>query len=203
VIKLRLAGALAAALLISACASISAAPAGPYKVGDAMSVTLGRQWNDASRAQVGAPRRVRLLTIDGPLLNRLYFTTGLRPGDFLVKPERRETPTPTYRTNMAPTELVEFVADSVAALKYQRVETSALRPTPRGRQPTGLAALRGGHGGDLGDQSEGRGSSCAARRLFCAGERGRKRYGWGGWEGRGGYTRIRGVGVYYEGGSWV
>jgi hypothetical protein len=129
VIKLRLAGALAAALLISACASISAAPAGPYKVGDAMSVTLGRQWNDASRAQVGAPRRVRLLTIDGPLLNRLYFTTGLRPGDFLVKPERRETPTPTYRTNMAPTELVEFVADSVAALKYQRVETSALRPT--------------------------------------------------------------------------
>lgn len=124
--------ALGLALLLAACASIGSAPAGAYKVGEVMSVTLGREWNDASRAQVGAPRRVRLLTVDGPLLNRLYFTTGLKPGDFMVKPAARERPTPTYRTGMSPTELVEFVADSVSALDYQRTETSGLRPAKLG-----------------------------------------------------------------------
>lgn len=124
--------ALSLALLLAACASISAAPAGPYKVSDAMTVTLGQEWADASRAQVGAPRRVRLLTTDGPLLNRLYFTTGLQVGDFMVKPERRERPTPTYRAGMSPTELVEFVADSVAALEFQRTETARLRPAKLG-----------------------------------------------------------------------
>lgn len=130
--------ALGLALLLAACASISAAPAGPYKVSGDMTVTLGQEWADASRAQVGAPRRVRLLTIDGPLLNRLYFTTGLQPGDFMVKPERRDRPTPTYRAGMSPTELVEFVADSVAALDFQRTETARLRPAKLG----GADALR-------------------------------------------------------------
>jgi hypothetical protein len=81
---------------------------------------------------VGRPKNVRLLSIDGPLLNRLYLTDGLAPGEFLLKPARKEQPTPTYRAGMAPTELVEFVADSVAALDYQRVETSNLRPTKFG-----------------------------------------------------------------------
>ncbi|MBW3560069.1 MAG: hypothetical protein KY446_11365 [Proteobacteria bacterium] len=129
----RAAGALSAlALLLAACASITSAPPGPYKVGDALSVTLGREWSDASRAQAGAPRRVRLLTIDGPLLNRLYFASGLRPGEWMVRPARREQPTPVYRSNMSPTELIEFVSDSVAALKYQRVETSGLAPARMG-----------------------------------------------------------------------
>lgn len=130
--------ALGLALLLAACASISAAPAGPYKVGDAMTVTLGREWADASRAMVGAPRRVRMLTIDGPLLNRLYFTSGLKPGEWMVKPASRERPTPTYRAGLSPTELVEFVADSVAALDYTRTETSGLRPDKLG----GVDALR-------------------------------------------------------------
>jgi len=119
--------ALGLALFLSACATISSAPAGPYRVGDAMTVTLGRDWADASRTMVGAPRGVRLLTIDGPLLNRLYFAS-LRPGDYIVRRQSRERPTPIYRTGLSPTELVEFVADSVSALEYQRTETSNLRP---------------------------------------------------------------------------
>lgn len=132
-LKLRFAGALAGlSLLLSACATISAAPAGPYQVGDSMTVTLGHAWNDASHAIVGAPRRVRMLTVDGPLLDRLYITSGLKPDEWMVKPAARERPTPLYRSNMSPTELVEFVADSVSALDYQRVETSALRPAKMG-----------------------------------------------------------------------
>jgi len=81
---------------------------------------------------VGRPKHVRLLSIDGPLLNRLYIADGLTSGQFLVKPMRKEQPTPTWTTGMSPSEQVEFVADSVSALDYQRVETSELRPVKVG-----------------------------------------------------------------------
>ncbi|MDR3507514.1 MAG: hypothetical protein P4L64_06410, partial [Caulobacteraceae bacterium] len=71
---------------------------------------------------------VRLLTIDGPLLDRLYMTDGLGAGDYLFKPTAKEAPTPTLHAGMSATERVEFVADSVTALDYKRVETSNLRP---------------------------------------------------------------------------
>jgi hypothetical protein len=127
------AGALAGVLLLlAACAGVTLAPPGPYKAGEGLTVTLGREWSDATGAQLQANRRVRLLTVDGPLLNRLYIGSGLRPNDWMVRPESRITPTPLYRSDMSPTELVEFVADSVTALGYQRVETSGLRPAKLG-----------------------------------------------------------------------
>jgi hypothetical protein len=129
-VKTLLRGAIAAAfaLTLAACATVVSAPAGAYKLGDAYQVTLGHEWSDASGVMFGRPKHVRLLTTDGPLLNRLYLVDGLAPGDFMVRPAAKERPTPTYRTGMAPTELVELVADSVSALDYQRVETANLRP---------------------------------------------------------------------------
>lgn len=119
--------AITLALTLSACASITLAPAGAYKVGSA-TVALDRNWSDLSPVMAGQPKHVRLLSIDGPLLNRLYLTDGLKPGDFIVRPARREATTPVYQADMSVTEQVEFVADSVTALDYQRVETSGLRP---------------------------------------------------------------------------
>jgi hypothetical protein len=119
--------AASAALALTACVSVTSAPAGPYKVGSAQ-VTLGHEWSDISAIMYARPAKVRLLSMDGPLLNRLYVTDGLAPGEFMVKPMAKERPTPTYRSGMSPTELVEFVSDSVAALDYQRVETDNLRP---------------------------------------------------------------------------
>ena len=81
-----------------------------------------------SNIMVGRPANMHLLSIDGPLLNRLYLTEGLAPGDFLVKPVAKERPTPTYRGGMSAHERVEFITDSVAALDYQRVDTTNLRP---------------------------------------------------------------------------
>ena len=118
----------AAAALLVGCETVASAPAGDYAVGTAYRVTLGRQWSDVSAIMVGRPVKVRLLTVDGPLLNRLYLTDGLAPGDFLVKPAAKERPTPTWRAGLSPTEQVEFIADSVAALDYERVETQNLRP---------------------------------------------------------------------------
>jgi hypothetical protein len=126
--------AIALTLTVSACATITSAPAGPYKVGAGYTVDLGRRWSDISATVMGAPKKVRLLSIDGALLNRLYIVDGLAPGEFIVRPVRKEQPTPTYRSGMSPTELVEFVADSTAALGYQRVETTALRPGSLGGQ---------------------------------------------------------------------
>jgi hypothetical protein len=116
------------AFALSACATIVSAPAGPYQVAGGYSVDLGRQWSDMSGVTMNRGKKVRMLSIDGPLLNRLYLVDGLAPGEFIVKPVSKQQLTPTYRTGMSPTELVEFVADSAAALDFQRVETSGLRP---------------------------------------------------------------------------
>lgn len=119
--------ALAAALsVLSGCISISAAPAGPYASGS-HAVTLGRTWGDAS-AFAGAPKAVKMLTIDGWQLNRLYVIDGLKSGDYIVRPASKEKPTPTFKTGMTPIEQVELVAESVAAMGYQRVETDGIRP---------------------------------------------------------------------------
>jgi hypothetical protein len=124
-----LAGVLtAAALALASCATVTDAPAGSYAVGADYSVTLTRQWSDISAIMNARPKKVHLLSIDGPLLNRLYLTEGLSPGDFMVKPLAKDKPTPTYRADLSPNEVVEFVANSVSALDYQKVETSNLRP---------------------------------------------------------------------------
>jgi hypothetical protein len=125
-------GAVLAASLsvLSACVSITAAPAGAYNSG-AHTVTLGRMWGDAS-AFAGAPKTVKMLTIDGWQLNRLYVIDGLKSGDYIVRPMSKETPTPTFKAGMTPIEQVELVAESVAAMGYQRVETDGLRPTKVG-----------------------------------------------------------------------
>ncbi|MGE5502075.1 MAG: hypothetical protein ACM3W4_09135 [Ignavibacteriales bacterium] len=129
---LRTVAASAALLGLTACATITAAPAGDYKVASGYTVTLGRQWSDMSSAFIGQPKKVRLLSIDGIFLDRLYLVDGLAPGEFIVKAQSKDKPTPVYRSGMSPTELVEFVADSTAALGYERVETSHLRPVSVG-----------------------------------------------------------------------
>lgn len=113
---------------LAACAPIILAPAGAYAVGKGPSVTLDRPWNDVSAIWVNRPKKVRLLSLDGPILNRLYLSEGLVAGDYLVKPAGREATTPVYADNMSVTEQVEFVADSVTALDYERVATGRVRP---------------------------------------------------------------------------
>lgn len=128
-----IAAALAAALALSACATSTMAAAGRYEAAPGIAVTLGQNWSDITRVMANQPRNVRLLSIDGPFLNRLYVVGDLAPGKEMIRPESRETPTPIYRADMSDSELVEFVADSVAALGYQRPETANLRPAMLGQ----------------------------------------------------------------------
>lgn len=118
----------AAILGLTACTSISKVPAGPVDLGAGRAGTLSRDWADVSALMPQRHKKVRVLTQDGPQLNRLYLAPGLAPGEGLIKGASKERPAPKYHAGMAPTELVEFVTESVAAMGYQRVETARLRP---------------------------------------------------------------------------
>lgn len=124
--------AAASAALLSACASISAAPPGPQTLGGVHGVTLGQTWSDVTAVMPTGQPSVRLLTMDGPMLNRLYLVGGLSRGQGLIKAVSKEKPVPTYRADMSPSELAEFTADTVVALGYQRVQTAKLRPAKFG-----------------------------------------------------------------------
>ncbi len=124
--------ALAAGLMILAgCASVTSAPAGALKLGDGQ-VTLGREWSDISQIMPQRSKKVRLLSIEGPLLNRLYLTEGLVAGDYMIKAVAKEHPTPTIRADMSVSEQIEFVAGNVSAMDFLHVETSHPRPVKFG-----------------------------------------------------------------------
>jgi hypothetical protein len=124
----RLAAVVLAGSLLSGCVAVSLAPAGPYAIGSEANVQLDRAWNDASAIWTNRPKKVRMLTLDGPALNRLYLTEGLVEGDVMARSPRRESHTPVYSASMTVSEQVEFVAQSLTALGYERVETAGLRP---------------------------------------------------------------------------
>jgi hypothetical protein len=117
-----------ACLSLAACATVTSAPAGTYAAPKPYQVTLGRQWSDISAISGAQPKSVRLLTIDGPLLNRLYLVGGLAPGDFMFRSASKTQPTPTVRKGMSATERMEFITDNLAVMGYQRVETARPRP---------------------------------------------------------------------------
>lgn len=119
--------AVAGGALAAGCAGISLVRAGSYKVkGTAFAVTLVRPWSDMTALSM-QPRGVRVLSLQGLQLNQL-FLAGIAPGNSLIRVADRDTPRPTYRTDMSETELVEFVIDSLATAEYQDPQASALRP---------------------------------------------------------------------------
>lgn len=131
---------------MAACVSITEV-SGTYKAGDS-TYTLNRSWNDITSVSA-PPKGVRLLTLDGPTLNSLFLSEGLKGGQHLARPNsRREKTTPAWRTDMGLIEQVEFVRDSVEAYGYERVETAAPRPVSvsgqRGVRFDIVAATTGG-----------------------------------------------------------
>lgn len=127
---------LAAALVASGCAGgVTAVGAGPYAVGRAYNVTLGRTWNDISSMAPQRVQNLRLLSLDGPLLDRLYLAHDIAPGAGLIRPVNREDRVPLYRADMTSRELVEFLNETLIAWGYTNVENAALRPADfSGRQ---------------------------------------------------------------------
>lgn len=118
--------AAASSALLAGCAGVTLAPAGAYRVNGAFAVTLARAWSDLSGVGTVAPG-VRLLTVDGVNLNQLYLA-NIAAGGSLVKVADRDTPRPTYRTDMDDSEVVEFIVDSLATWTFQAPEAANVRP---------------------------------------------------------------------------
>ncbi len=80
-------------LLVTGCAAGGRLiEPGPYE-GTAFNVNVTRQWSDVTFLLMPRPQNVRLLSIDGPNLNRLYIA-GLEPSQSLVRPRDPDTPAP-------------------------------------------------------------------------------------------------------------
>jgi len=126
-----------ATLSLAACASPTLVKPGPFQVGTTQ-VQVGREWSDISVIMPDGTKKVRLLSVDGPLLNRLYITDTLSPGDIFLRPRAREKPTPVFREGMSPSERMEFVTDNVSAMGFQRVE----RRNPKPARYLGQPAIR-------------------------------------------------------------
>jgi hypothetical protein len=129
-------GVLAAALggaIAAGCATGAGQVTGAYMRAGSFNVTFARPWSDITFMLPNRPPNVRMLSVDGPLLNRLYLG-DLLEGESLFRPRDRDTPRPTYRGDMSDTEMVEFVIDCVA-VEYQGPEASALRPQTLAGQP--------------------------------------------------------------------
>jgi hypothetical protein len=133
-LKFVLAGAASASL--AACATTGRVVTGAFKIGKDYTVTLGQNWGDVSGYAGGVTRGVKLLTIDGPLLNSLYASPGLNPGQGILRQRRlgaaSDRPLPAYRADMSSRELTEMVADTVSEFGYLEPETQNLRPAKFG-----------------------------------------------------------------------
>ncbi|MEQ1812221.1 MAG: hypothetical protein ABL889_19995 [Terricaulis sp.] len=119
-------------LAVSGCAT-GGLVSGQIKSGS-ITTQLQREWSDITfMLPPPRPRNVKMFSIDGPLLNRLYVAT-LAEGGSLLRPRDRDTPRPVYRSDMSDNEIVEFIVDCVAQ-EYIQPEATALRPQSLGSAP--------------------------------------------------------------------
>lgn len=126
--SIRFIPAAVAVLSAAACAGSISAISGPVEIGTAYTVTLERDWNLIRDSYDGKRTRGDRLTQDGPALNIIYLVGGLKDGQYILKPPRKEFPTPIFRSDMSELERIEFVTDTLAAYGYEHIETQTVEP---------------------------------------------------------------------------
>ena len=115
-------------LLTSCAVTPQLVPAGEF--GQGQIVRLDRAWSDYSPLQgvYFAKTKVKFLTIDGALLNRLYISEGLSEKDPLFRKtnfEDKYNPAPRPSKEMSLLEQMEFVSKSLNELEYIKVSTNS------------------------------------------------------------------------------
>lgn len=120
-----------AVVLLSGCSAVVLAPKGHLAVGST-SVTLSRDWTDISKLYYQRAKKVKILSLDGPDLNRLFISEGLSSKDpLMVHPQRgdrKSAPAPRGKANMSFQEHIELVSTSLAVIDLQQVTTSSPKP---------------------------------------------------------------------------
>ncbi len=134
---LALSAGLLVATSLSGCVSGPAlVPAGAYAPGDTAHLTLDRDWSDVTKLFARSAPKVKVLSIDSFVLNRLYVSDGLGASDpLIISPAQGDTsahPAPRGKADMSLSEQMEFVSRAVGELDYQKVETSNPQPVKAG-----------------------------------------------------------------------
>lgn len=127
-------------LILTGCAEIiRLAEPGRIRAGRSYSFEIDRDWVRIP-ARLDETVLIDSLTIDGPLLNRVYFTGGLKSGRAFVSAQSAARPAPVFQSAMSEAELAEFVADSLFALGVRDVRLEAAGPARLAGAP-GMRAM--------------------------------------------------------------
>lgn len=111
-------------LLLSACV-MGYKPVGPdtQVIGNLYSVEPQITWSSIEQD------KRQVWTVDGPALEQVLFVTGLEEGETLVSlPIGDDRELPRFRAAMAPSEVVEFIIDTVSTTRGTQAQARSLEP---------------------------------------------------------------------------
>lgn len=124
-------------LVLSSCAAYVLKPAGANKVAN-LSFNTHVNWNKTP-ATFGP--KTEVWTVDGILLNRMIFITGVESGKAIFNDVSKDTPMPKFNSNVLPHELKALIETSLTNTsggKYP-VKTTNLKPMKlNGKQGVGF-----------------------------------------------------------------
>ncbi|MEX0694256.1 MAG: hypothetical protein WD075_07430 [Rhodospirillales bacterium] len=110
---------------LNACTVYSLVEPGKVEVGDAYVITVNSSWSKSSHGHTYT------FTKDGPALQSLTITTGIKEKDFMVSGST-DAPLPPYKKDLSLIEIQQFINDSMVALGAEKMEFTEIRPEPFG-----------------------------------------------------------------------
>lgn len=124
-------------LVLSSCAAYVLKPAGANKVAN-LSFNTNFNWN---KTPVTFGPKTEVWTVDGVLLNRMIFITGVESGKGIFNDVSKDTPMPKFNPKVLPHELKALIETSLTNTsggKYP-VKTTNLKPMKlNGKQGVGF-----------------------------------------------------------------
>lgn len=127
----------AAILVLSSCAAYVLKPAGANKVAN-LSFNTNLNWN---KTPVSFGPKTEVWTVDGVLLNRMIFISGIESGKGIFNDVSKDTPMPKFNPKVLPHELKALIETSLTNTsggKYP-VKTTNLKPVKlNGKQGVGF-----------------------------------------------------------------
>lgn len=120
----------ALAILVTGCGTYDLIEPHRTAIGDLYTVEPQIRWSTVRRGII------ELWTVDGPSLQALRFVKGLKDGEPLFYTRslngRISSEQSRFSLKMTPSEIADFVADSMAALGAEKTEIKNLRPASFG-----------------------------------------------------------------------
>lgn len=121
----KISACIAASMLLSACVSMSAVPAGQaFKPDSAFGVTPSQAWTHLPDGL--NPMRGSALTQDGAPLGAVYMVT-VEDDKAMIDNLGKSVNLPLYTTGSTPLEQIDFLTASLEVLGYSNIQTSNVR----------------------------------------------------------------------------